>query len=166
MLEKKMTNWEPAPWRGSSLARHQAFDPFFTFRQEMDRLLDDFIMPGDRGRGAQSGALQPSIELMENDKAYCVCVELPGLEMKDVQVDLSDNVLSISGEKRSEREKNENGVKYSERAFGQFERRIPLEAEIDADKVEAAFKNGVLNVRLPKNPKAQEKTRRIEVKAA
>jgi HSP20 family protein len=89
---------------------------------------------------------------------------LPGLERKDVELTLRDNALVLSGEKRQEHAEAEGGRTYTERAYGRFERVIPLEAEVDADRVEAVFKNGVLTVAVPKNPKAQDKSRRIEIR--
>lgn len=158
-----MANRDLAPWRGSPLGRTFS-DPFLSFRQEMDRLFEDFFAPTTTRASSGNGDLLPSIELKESDKGYTVSAELPGLEMKDVNVDLNDNVLSITGEKRAEQQNDEGGMHYSERSFGRFERRIPLPQEIDADKTEAKFKNGVLTIDLPKNPKAQDKKRHIQIK--
>ena len=93
-----------------------------------------------------------------------VTAELPGIDQKDIELDLSDNALTLRGEKRSERKEEQAGRRYSERSYGRFERTIPFAAEIDADKVEARCENGVLKITLPKNPKARDKTRRIEIK--
>jgi len=86
--------------------------------------------------------------------------ELPGLEQNDVAIELSDGVLTISGEKKSETE--DKGRFFSERYYGHFERRIPVD-DVDADKVDASFKNGVLTVTLPKLPTAQQKVKRIAI---
>jgi len=161
-----MANRDLAPWRGASTG-WTPFDPFTSFRQEMDRLFDDFLSPATTRTAMPSGGngnIRPSIDLKENDGAYVVTAELPGIDPKDVQVDLHDNVLAISGEKREEHNGGDNGLRYTERAFGRFERRIPLAMDVDADKVEAKFKNGVLVIEAPKNPKAQEKTRHIQVR--
>ena len=160
-----MANRDLTPWRGPSL--DWPFQPFQSFRQEMDRLFDDFLAPA-QGRtlaDGNGGGLRPSVELKETDKSYMVTAELPGLDMKDIQIDLNENVLTISGEKKSEHEGQKGGVQYSERAYGRFERRIPFAQEIDAERVEATFKNGLLTVELPKNPRAQEKTHHIQIKA-
>jgi len=150
-------------WRGPETA--QSFlTPFSSLRREMDRLFDDFLGEGN-GRLFGGRGLQPDIEIQETDSAYRVTAELPGIKQKDIQVDLKDNVLCIAGEKRQARDENERGRHYSERCYGSFERRIPLTDEVDADKVEARFANGVLNITLPKNPKAREKGRHIEVKS-
>jgi HSP20 family protein len=87
------------------------------------------------------------------------------MEQKDVEVTLRDNALIISGEKRREHKEEDGGRTYAERSYGRFMRSIPLDTEVDADKVQANFKNGILAVELPKNPAARDKTRRIEVKS-
>jgi HSP20 family protein len=161
-----MANRDLTPWAGGRSLSPFVADPFSSFRREMDRLFDDFLIPAE-GRsfsGSNGGAMRPSLDLAETDQAYTVTAELPGLEQKDVELTLRDNALVLSGEKRQEHEEHNGGRRYTERAFGRFERIVPLEAEVDADKVEARFKNGVLTVTLPKNPKAQEKTRRIEIR--
>lgn len=165
-----MANRDLTPWNRGGLTPFGR-DPFSSFRSEIDRLFDDFFAPAmGEGRNvagpAQSAALlRPSIDVDETDQAYRVSAELPGLTEKDVELNLRDNALTISGEKRSEREEEKGGRRYAERSFGRFERTIPFPAEVDADRVDAVFRNGVLTVTLPKNEKAQDKTRRIEVRA-
>ncbi|MFL5295628.1 MAG: Hsp20/alpha crystallin family protein [Phenylobacterium sp.] len=164
-----MANRDLTPWTGGRSLSPFGRDPFTGFRREMDRLFDDFFAPMEPrsfagGNGGALAALTPSIDLHETDQAYELTAELPGLEQKDVELTLRDNALILSGEKRQERNDEDGGRHWSERSFGRFERVIPLEGEVDADKVQAGFKNGVLKVTLPKNPKAQDKTRRIEIK--
>ena len=102
----------------------------------------------------------PSLEVSETDKEMKVSAELPGLEDKDVKVELANGVLAISGEKKTE---TEDKVRlFSERYYGRFERRIPVD-DVDEDKVSASFKNSVLTVTLPKAPQAQRKVKRIAV---
>jgi HSP20 family protein len=97
-----------------------------------------------------------------------VTAELPGMEEKDVEVVLGDNVLTIKGDKKLEHEEKEKekGYAYSERSFGSFERRIPIDTEIVADKVDAVFKNGVLTVTLPKTPEARKHFKRVPVRGS
>jgi HSP20 family protein len=136
-------------------------DPFFNFRSQMDRLFDDFF--GDFGgrslttpqRSLFAGANWPSLEVNESDNEYRVTAEIPGLEEKDINLALKDNMLTISGEKRSENQQDDKSRRVSEHFYGRFERVIPFDTEIDADKVAAKFKSGLLTVILPKNPKAQ-----------
>jgi HSP20 family protein len=160
-----MANRDITPWRESNAAR-PFLAPFSLFRRELDRLFDDFLVPGDgQLRGAAGAAIQPDIAVQETQTAYTVTAELPGIDRKDIQIDLKDDTLVIAGEKREEHTENEQGRHYSERAFGCFERRIPLDQEVEADKIEAKFNNGVLTVTLPKNPQANGKNRHIEIKS-
>lgn len=161
-----MANRELTPWTGGRGLAPFGRDPFASFRHEIDRLFEDFLAPIEqRTFGGDGGALlRPSVDVAETDQAYTVSAELPGLEQKDVELNLRDNALTLSGEKRQETSESNGGRSYTERTFGRFERVIPLPQEIDADNVAATFKNGVLKVTLPKNPKAQDKTRRIEIK--
>lgn len=163
-----MNNRDLTPWsRGvpTSFA-----DPFSSFRREMDRLFDDFFAPAGEGRSfgaptqATAALLRPSIDVEETEQSFVVSAELPGLSEQDIELNLHENALTISGEKRSERKEEKGGRRYAERSFGRFERTIPFPSEVDADRVDASFKNGVLTVTLPKNEKARDKTRRIEVR--
>ena len=141
--------------RGNGEAAH----PFLALHREMNRLFDDALRSFDMGPfGASAG--WPSVELNETDKEVKVVAELPGLEQKDVGVELTDGMLTISGEKKSETE--DKGRFFSERYYGRFERRIPV-VDVDPDKVDASFKNGVLTVTLPKLPVAQQKVKRIAI---
>jgi HSP20 family protein len=168
-----MANRELAPWTRGGGATPYARDPFSLFRYEMDRLFDDFFAPAEgrsfaaprAGEGGAQAMLRPSIDVDESEKAYTVTAELPGLGEDDVELNLAENTLTLSGEKRAEREETEGGRRWTERSYGRFSRTIPFPTEVDADKVEARFKNGVLTVTLPKNEKARDKTRRIEVRA-
>jgi HSP20 family protein len=165
-----MANRELTPWNRGGLTPFGR-DPFSSFRSEIDRLFDDFFAPvTGEGRnfaaaGQPAALLRPNIDVDETDQAYRVSAELPGLTEKDVEINLRDNTLTISGEKRSEHQEEKGGRRYAERTFGRFERTIPFPAEVDADRVDAVFRNGVLTVTLPKNEKAQDKTRRIEVRS-
>jgi HSP20 family protein len=154
------------PWNDNgsrNMAAHRAHEgnPLLTMHREMNRLFDDVFRGFDLGPlGSSSPMSWPTIELDETDKEVRVVAELPGLEEKDVDVELANGVLTISGEKKSETEDKEH--LFSERYYGRFERRIPVE-EVDQDKVAASFKNGVLTVTLPKSPSAQQKVKRIAI---
>jgi HSP20 family protein len=153
------------PWgRTRSAPATYNDNPFLTLHREVNRLFDDFFRgfdaPSPFGRWNGWGTW-PSVEVSETDKEIRVAAEMPGLEEKDVEVLLDDGILTLRGERKSETESADRY--FSERFYGRFERRIPLEAEIDEDKVEASFKNGVLTVTLPKTAEAQEKARRIPV---
>jgi len=102
----------------------------------------------------------PNIEVSETEKDVKVTAELPGLEEKDVDLELADGVLAIRGEKRIETDDKDK--LFSERYYGRFERRIPVD-DVEGDKVAASFKNGVLTVTLPKSQTAPEKVKRIAI---
>jgi HSP20 family protein len=140
-------------------------DPFTSFRREVDRLFNDFYAPAEgRSFAASNGdGLWPSVDVVDAGQAITVTAELPGLALDDIDLELRDNALTISGEKKKEYKDENGGRSYIERTYGRFERTIPLAAEVDADRVQAKFKNGVLAVTLPKNEKAQDKMRRIPV---
>lgn len=158
------------PWsRDRDVAAGRAAEhPLMSFQREMNRLFEDLWRGFDapvlsRSEGTAAVMIAPRIELKERDAEIEVCAELPGLKENDVEVTLTDNVLSIRGEKKHERKEEEKGYTYSERSYGVFERRIPLDAEVLADRVEARFADGVLTVTLPKNPEAKGHARRIPI---
>jgi len=149
-------NQELAPARDS-------FDPFLTLHREMNRLFDDVF----RGFGTNGlsplmeGRLGwPKVELSETDKALIVSAELPGLTEKDVNVEIAGDILKIRGEKKAEH--NGEGKYFTERYYGAFERQIPLD-DVQEDKAEASFKNGVLTISLPKSDRPREGVKRIAI---
>lgn len=158
MARYPMTLFTPGRLMGSGGA-----DPFLALHREMNRLFDDVFRGFDLapfGSDRGFGMSWPQIEVSETDKDVKVTAELPGLEEKDVQVELANGVLSIKGEKKTETEDKDR--LFTERTYGRFERRIPLE-DVDEDKVVASFKNGVLTVTAPKAPQAQSNVKRIAI---
>ena len=145
--------------------REDFFDPFVTFRREMDRMFDDFF-GGSGLRPAQSGwqALTPAVDIDENDKEIVISAELPGVTEKDVEVSLAGDILTIKGEKRSQHEEKNGDSAYVERRFGSFSRSVRLPFEAGDEQADAKFANGVLTVRVPKPAQLQRAVRRIEVK--
>ena len=153
------------PWNNSSrnvsAPANETSNPFLALHREMNRMFDEAFRSFDIGSfGSTSMMGWPSVELNETEKEVKVLAELPGLDQNDVAIELSDGVLTISGEKKSETEDKER--RFSERYYGRFERRIPVD-DVDQDKVAASFKDGVLTVTLPKLPTAQRKVKRIAV---
>ncbi|MFH0301832.1 Hsp20/alpha crystallin family protein [Bradyrhizobium sp. 31Argb] len=153
------------PWsRNQELTPTRAnYDPFMTLHREMNRLFDDAFR-GFGGTGlsplmeGQFG--WPKIELSETDKALTITAELPGMTEKDVQIEIAGGVLTIRGEKKAER--SDEGRYFTERAYGAFERRIPLE-DVEEDKAEASFENGILTVSLPKSENPRAGVKRIAI---
>jgi HSP20 family protein len=155
------------PWnnrgREVGLQRSTEVHPFFTLHREMNRMFDDVFRGFDIAPFGQTQALDrlgwPQIDVDETDKEVRITAELPGLDEKDVNLEIANGVLSISGEKKSETE--DKARRFSERYYGRFERRIPLE-DVEEDKVSAAFNNGVLTITVPKSADTK-KVRRIAI---
>ena len=153
--------------------------PLNTLRHEVDRLFDEF----DRGfwstpfrrslfnleplwRTDYPLTGKPAVDITENDKAYEIVAELPGLDEKNVEVKVANGGVTIMGSKHEEKEEKNKSYHLQERRFGSFERYFALPEGVDADKIEARFKNGVLTVTMPKKPEAQKVAKKIDVKAA
>lgn len=126
-------------------------------RREFDRLLEELI-PGE----GTERAFAPAVEMYETDKEVVVKAELPGVKKENIEVSIKDNMLHIRGEKKEEREEKTETVHRVERAYGKFERALSLPAEVKTDEVKAEFKDGVLEIRLPKAEVSKDK--KIEIK--
>jgi HSP20 family protein len=153
--------------------------PFEALHREIDRLFDDFgggfwRSPFRRSvfdlepfwRRELSWETAPAMDIAETEKAYEITAELPGMRESDVEVVASDGGLTIKGEKKEEKEEKKKDYYLSERRYGSFERRMQIPEGVDADKIEASFKNGVLTVTLPKTVQAQKPEKKISIKAA
>jgi HSP20 family protein len=152
--------------RDVTVRRGEERNPFVALHREVNRLFDDVfrgfdLMPSGSDRFFDRAIGWPNIEISDNDKEIKVTAEVPGHDEKDIAVELANDPLVIKGEKKTETEDKDR--LFSERYYGRFERRIPVE-EVDEDKVSAAFKNGVLTVTMPKAPQLQSQVKRIAVK--
>jgi len=155
------------PWNngGREVGIHRGTDvnPFFTLHREMNRMFDDIFRGFDLAPFGPARALNglgwPQIDIDETDKEVRITAELPGLEEKDVSLEIANGILAISGEKKSESE--DKSRRFSERYYGRFERRIPLQ-DVDEDKTSATFKNGILTITVPKSAEAKN-VRRISI---
>lgn len=146
---------------GRDKTRLGQVNPFGALQREIDRLFEDF------SRGFPtfgSTELLPRMDVYESDKEIELTAELPGLEEKDVEINVSDGLLTIRGEKRSEKEEKDQNYRLVERSYGSFSRTIELPAGVDPDKIKATISKGVLKVAIPKPPAKDAK--KIEVKAA
>lgn len=142
-------------------------DPLNLFRKEMTRVFEDFskgfaLEPFGRRTEA---AFEPKVNVCEGEKEIVVSAELPGMDDKDIDVSLSKNELTIKGEKKEEKEEKKENYYRMERSYGSFKRTLPLPCEVEDDKVEAQFKNGVLNITLPKAAEAIKETKKIDIKS-
>jgi|SRR6516164_1025343 len=150
----------------------RAWHPFESLHREIDRLFDDFGM-GFRwpfGRplftAGPTWAKMPAVDVLENEKGYEITADLPGMDEKNIEVKVTDGVLTMKGERREEMEEKKKDYYLQERSYGSFQRSFELPDSVDADKIEANFKKGVLTVKLPKKVEAQKPAKKIEVKAA
>ena len=156
-----------------------ANDPWRSFRGEMDRLFDRFSgafgMPALRRmfdaepvfrQEGTFGFAAPVVDVAEDDKAYKITAELPGLESKDIELSVSGDRLVLRGEKREQKEQKDKNYYMSERAYGSFQRDFALPDAVDRDKIAAELAKGVLTVTLPKTAEAQKPAQKIEVKPA
>lgn len=142
--------------------------PMTEFRQQMDRLFDDFFntwpaLSPRVGRGLGTAGADIRFDANESDGTYEIVAELPGMEEKDVNVTVNKGTLTIEGEKRSEREEKDKNFYLTERSFGSFHRSFPLPDEVNEDKITANFEKGVLRITLPKTAEGKNKARRITV---
>jgi HSP20 family protein len=142
----------------------RALNPFLSLQREVEDVFENFTRGWPAFRSSGPGDLVPSTDVVETDKEIQITAELPGLEEKDVQINLADNVLSIKGEKKAEKEEKDKNYRLVERSYGSFLRTIELPDGVDAGAVKASITKGVLTVIVPKPAPAQVK--KIEVKAA
>jgi HSP20 family protein len=149
----------PEAYRGDEVS------PFLALHREMNRLFDDVFSRFETGLPSAFGRMGgwPSVEVVDGESSLRISAELPGLDEKDVEILVSDDILTIRGEKKSRVDDKERH--FSERFYGRFERRIPLPYEVEEDRAEASFANGVLTVTLPKSARAEARTKRIPLNA-
>jgi HSP20 family protein len=173
-----MTLKDIVPWRWGGLRPWDEEDrPYESFlremgslHNEMDRLFEDFW----KGFGPHTfmtgpwrhGDLTPRVDETEDEKAFHVKVELPGMDHEDVDVSLSGGVLIIRGEKKSDDEEKGKDFYRRERSFGSFRRSLPIPVDVDEAKIEAKFEKGVLYIELPKTEEARKNVKHISIKAA
>ena len=167
---------------GQRLARREPTstfaDPFRMldrFADEMDRIFDNFgfgrgwIAPRSSqwtgsSRSAGSSLWAPDVEVYHRNNELVVRADLPGLKKDDVKVDVTDNTITIQGERRQEEESERGGVYRSERSYGSFYRSIPLPEGAMTDQAKASFKDGVLEITMPAPPDQVTRGRRLEIK--
>lgn len=131
--------------------------PFMQLHREIDRLFDDafrgFGFPAlamPRWPSEWPDMLKPALDIQETDKQYKIALEIPGVEEKDIQITLDNDVLLVHGEKRQEQEKKDGGFHRIERSYGSFQRALNLPGDANQDSIKAAFKNGVLTIAMDK----------------
>ncbi|MCX4027727.1 Hsp20/alpha crystallin family protein [Endozoicomonas sp. SM1973] len=161
---------------GKNLAIGGAYDPIanplIQFHKEVDRLFDSmfkgsgFPSFSDEWSRVSNNMFKPSIDISAKDKEYLISVEVPGVEEKDIKLEMRDNTLIISGEKKNEKEEKEEHHYRVERSYGKFQRMLTIPEDADADEISASFKNGVLCISLPRKELVQSRTKKIAIKKA
>ncbi|MDN4982177.1 Hsp20/alpha crystallin family protein [Bradyrhizobium sp. WYCCWR 13022] len=153
----------------------QTWRPFQALRSEIDQIFDEFgngfwnrpfRSPAWLERELAKSISAPAVDVVESANAYEITAELPGLDEKNIDIKLANGGLTIKAEKREESEEKKKDYYVSERRYGTFERYFTLPDGVNADKIEATFRNGVLKVTLPKTEDAQKSAKTINVKAA
>ena len=151
------------------------YSPTAQFHEELDRMFDSFF----RGFGfpstgfgwepdslAQTQWLKPTLDIAAGDKEYTIRVELPGVDEKDVQLELMEDTLVIKGEKKQEKEEKEKNYYRMERSYGSFQRVLSLPEDADQKGIGAEYRNGILTVTIPRKAVPKEESRRITIKSA
>ncbi len=148
MTNRYLTKWEP-------------FSDLVSLRDDMDRFFETFFgqHPEDR-----EGFWTPILDIEESNGNIVVKAEIPGMEKDEIKVSVRNNMLSISGERKQEIETKDKTFHRIERSYGKFSRTITLPSEVDADKIKAAYKDGVLNIILPKPESMKPKQIEVEIK--
>ncbi|MBN2317399.1 MAG: Hsp20/alpha crystallin family protein [Sedimentisphaerales bacterium] len=130
----------------------------------MNRLFDDFWLSPFRETEPWTGGYLPAVNVRENDGQVIAEAELPGMSEADINVTVNRNTLRISGEKKQKEETKEENYYCMESSYGSFDRLVDLPAEVDEEKAEAEFNQGLLTVKIPKSQEAKTKSRKIPVK--
>jgi HSP20 family protein len=181
VTEEKVSETKPEEAKqveAPTLAPH-AWWPFENLRREVERVFDEFyrgpwrlpftrtafdvgpVWPGEAIWGTT-----PAVDIVEREKDFVITAEMPGVPVNNIEVRLSEDRLTIKGEKTEKMEEERKGVCISERRYGSFQRTFRMPEGVDCSKIEASFANGVITVRLPKTTEAMKSERTIEVKTA
>ncbi len=134
--------------------------PLLSLHRDMDRVFDSFfqrfhnLLPASFGKNA---LLKPNVDIHENKKNYKISVEVPGVEENDIKLELQDGILTVSGEKKYEKEDKDENTHFVERSYGSFRRVLALPQDIDQEAIDAKFRNGVLTITVPRKQMAKPK---------
>ncbi|PKN75308.1 MAG: molecular chaperone [Deltaproteobacteria bacterium HGW-Deltaproteobacteria-10] len=144
--------------------------PFYALQRDMNSLFDDFFRGFDiTPHGFYSShptSFMPSVDVKESEKEFIIKAELPGMEEKEIEVMVTDDAVTIKGEKKEEKEDKGKNYYFMERSYGSFHRTISLDADIESGKAEASYKNGVLSITIPKSQTTKAKGTKVSIKSA
>ncbi len=146
-----------------ALIRWEPVRELNTIQSEMNRLFNSFFESPTASNGTAARRWIPAMDLVETDEDFVLRADLPGLTESDINIELEDNILTVSGERRAQQEERRDGYYRVERASGSFSRSLTLPEGVDPDKIHAGFEHGVLEVRIPKPE--QRKPRKVTISA-
>jgi len=147
-----------------AVIRWTPFRELSTVQDRMNKLFEDVMKPPYRSdEGLATSAWAPAVDIYETDKEIVMKAELPEMQEKDIDIKVEDNILSITGERRMEKEVKEENYHRIERAYGSFNRSFTLPRTVDRENIKAAYKDGVLKVTLPKKEEVKPKQIKIDV---
>jgi HSP20 family protein len=150
-----ITKWQP---RFPSLHTWNPFDELAGFRRIFDEPFDSLL----RGGVMTTGEWKPLMDVVETKDGITLKVEVPGVKQEDINISLEDSTLTVKGERKHESEVTEDGYTRVERSYGTFQRSVVLPQTVDANRVKATYKDGVLEIRLPKKEEARPKAIKVE----
>lgn len=156
----------PSPSRSIRPVQPESGGPLGWLRGEIDRLFDGFSFAPSRSLfdfPARFDMPAPALELVDDGDSYCLSAELPGLKEDDIDIEYRERVLILSGEKREEEERKDNGYLLSERRYGSFRRELALPSDVNEKGIDAAFKDGILTITMKKDENAKDKPRKIKI---
>ncbi len=153
-----LTRWKPE----RDLSTWSPFRDLVNMQREIGRVFDNLFSDADGNPVVSDWA--PRVDIMEHEDSYVIKAEMPGVNKNDVKITLHDNVLSIRGEKKQEREEKDANYHRVERSYGTFERQFALPTGVKSDKIDASYRDGILTIMLPKAEEAKPKE--IEVKVS
>ena len=163
-LQKKKDAGTP----GQAARWLRSHDPFTQLKEEMDDLFSSY-MPAlprlGRSNGARMLAMPTKLDVSETDDAIELVLDVPGIDRKDIDISLTDSRVRITGKRDEKKQEKGRNYHWMERAYGAFERQVPLPCEVDAEKVSATLKKGVLSITLPKSETARQTAKKITIKA-
>jgi len=143
------------------------WDPFknlITLQDRMNRLFEETMEGGKKAELVRAGAWAPPVDIFENENEIILSAELPGIDMKDVDVQVRENTLTLKGERKMEKAEHKENYHRVERVYGSFMRSFTLPSTVDQEKITANYTKGVLEIRLPKTAKSKPTQIKIDVK--
>jgi HSP20 family protein len=154
-----LERWQP---RMQSLARWDPFAGMADLRREMDQIFGEFFGRTPFSMAATEARWSPLVDIHETKDSFLIMAELPGVKQEDIQVSIEGDTLTLKGERKRETEVKEDQYHRIERSYGRFERSILLPSVVDAGRVKATYRDGVLEIELPKKEEARPKAIKVE----